>query len=95
MVRCFRQKKDWGVGLVDELVALDRVIERAVEWCRNLLALPSEAMTSTRCLARADLVSIFETDLEPELEHVIAGWWSKETQSTLHALAEGLGKKVG
>ena len=62
---------------------------------RCLLALPPDAMTSTRRLARADLAALFEADLEPELQRVIAGWWSSETQATLRALAERLGKKTG
>jgi len=81
--------------LVDELVALDRVVERAVEWCQRLLALPADAMTGTRRLARADLSVIFEADLQPELQSVVEGWWSPEAQRTLHALAERLGKKTG
>jgi Delta3-Delta2-enoyl-CoA isomerase len=84
-----------GVGLVDELAALEQVVERAVGWCQRLLALPAEAMRSTRRLARAELVAIFEKDLEQELERVIASWWSPETQGTLRALVERLGKKVG
>ena len=84
-----------GVGLVDELAALDRVVERAVEWCRRLLGLPPEAMTSTRREARADSVALFEADLEPELQRVIATWWSPETQGALRALAERLGKRAG
>ncbi len=88
-------KEALRVGLVDELVAVERVVDRAVVWCQRLLALPAEAMTSTRRLARADLVGIFEVDLEPELQRVIAGWWSSETQATLRALAERLGKKTG
>ncbi len=84
-----------ALGLVDELVAPERVADRGVGWCQSLLALPAEAMTLTRRLARADLVSIFEDDLEPELQRVIAGWWSPETQRTLRALVERLRKKTG
>lgn len=83
------------LGAVDELAPAEQTIERALEWCQRLLALPPEAMTSTRRLARADLAGIFEADLEPEMERVIAGWWSPETQSTLRALVERLRKKVG
>jgi len=82
------------IGMVDEGVALERVIDRAVERCQRLLALPADAMTSTRRLARADLVAIFEADLDPELRRVIAGWWSPETQGTLRALVERLRKKT-
>ena len=91
----FPPQEALSIGLVDELVALDRVVERAIEWCQRLLALPPDAMAGTRRLARADLAAIFEADLEPELQRVIAGWWSPETQRTLRALAERLGKSVG
>jgi enoyl-CoA hydratase/carnithine racemase len=87
-----REARD--VGLVDELAPIERTVERGVEWCQRLLALPMEAMTGTRRLARADLVAIFEADLEPELQRVIAGWWSTETQGTLRALVQRLGKKA-
>jgi len=82
-------------GMVDELVPLERVTEQALDRCRNLIALPPDAMSGTRRLARADLAAIFQADLEPELEMVIATWWSSETQSTLRALVERLGKKTG
>src|SRR5258706_4234362 len=56
----FSPQEALDVGLVDELVPLERVVERALEWCRRLLALPPDAMTGTRRLARADLTAIFE-----------------------------------
>jgi enoyl-CoA hydratase/carnithine racemase len=81
------------VGLVDELTAIERGVERAIEWCNGLLALPRHAMARTRRQARADLVRFFDHDLEPELEEVIASWWSDEAQSTLRALATQLGRR--
>jgi 3,2-trans-enoyl-CoA isomerase len=82
------------VGLVDDLVPLERVVDRAREWCERVLALPAEAMNLTRRDARADLCAIFEKDLEPELKWVTERWWSPSTQATLRALAERLGKKA-
>ena len=82
------------LGLVDELTPPETVVERALEWCQRLIALPAEAMTSTRGRARADLVAIFKSNLEPELQYVIESWWSPSTQATLRALAERLGKKA-
>jgi Delta3-Delta2-enoyl-CoA isomerase len=84
-----------GFGMIDEVVAMEKVVDRAVERCQRLLALPAEAMASTRRLARADLVAIFAADLEPELQRVVASWWSAETQESLRALVERLGKKAG
>ncbi len=83
-----------AVGLVDEVVPPDQVIDRAVQWCKGLLALPGEAMSTTRREARADMVEYFERNTESELEGVAASWWSAETQNVLHALTAKLGKKV-
>jgi Delta3-Delta2-enoyl-CoA isomerase len=81
------------IGLIDELASADQVIERALEWCKSRLALPAEAMSVTRREARADLVEVFGRDMDPELQKVTAAWWHPETQSTLRALVEKLGKK--
>lgn len=79
-------------GLVDELVAPDRVVDRTLAWCRNLLAVPPRAMLDTRCRARSDLVALFEHPDE-ELRNAVDAWWSEETQTTLRMVAERLSKK--
>ncbi|MBV8051309.1 MAG: enoyl-CoA hydratase/isomerase family protein, partial [Acidobacteriaceae bacterium] len=83
-----------AAGLVDHLAPPDDVIGRAVQWCENLLALPREAMTMTRRIARADLTTYFEQDLESEVQKVTASWWASETQSVMHGIAARLGKKT-
>ena len=82
-----------GAGLIDEVAPPEQVIERAIQWCESLLALPAEAMALTRRQARADLAAYFEQNLEPEIEKVTASWWAAETQKALQALASRLGKK--
>lgn len=91
--RLLASREALAAGMVDEVVPLEQVVERARQWCGSILALPPEAMAGTRRLARADLVAVFEANLEPELEGVIAAWWSSETQATLRALVERLKKK--
>lgn len=81
------------VGLVDELAAPERVIERAVEWCRSLLALPPRAMAATRGLARADLAALFAEETGAEIEGVLEDWFGEETQRTLRGLMERLAAK--
>ncbi|MFL6194517.1 MAG: enoyl-CoA hydratase/isomerase family protein [Thermoanaerobaculia bacterium] len=83
------------VGLVDELAAPDRVVERAVEWCNNLLALPPQAMTLTRRLARADLAALLEAGNDAEVSTVLDWWFSGETQAVLRKVVEMLTKKKG
>src|SRR3984893_3154199 len=81
------------VGLVDELIPPERVVERAVAWCPRLLVLPPQAMTATRHRSRADLAALFDQGIERELDDVNANWWSEEAQTVLRALAEKLKKK--
>jgi len=87
-------KEALTAGLVDELAPANEVIDRAIQWCKTLLALPPEAMTTTRRIARGDLIAYFEQNLEPEVQKVIASWWSLETQSVLQGIAAKLGKKT-
>lgn len=81
------------IGMVDELVPSERVVERAIEWCRSLLALPPKAMTATRSTARADLAALFEEGTEAEVAGVLDDWFSTETQGILRGLVERLAKK--
>ncbi|HKI00630.1 MAG TPA: enoyl-CoA hydratase/isomerase family protein [Thermoanaerobaculia bacterium] len=83
-----------GIGLVDELVPPERVVERAVEWCNGLLALPPQAMAITRFEARADLVALFD-NTEAELADLVDIWFSEETQGVLRSVVERLTKKKG
>jgi Delta3-Delta2-enoyl-CoA isomerase len=77
------------IGLLDELVPAEGVVERAIGWCRSLLALPPEAMSITRRKARADLVGLF--DFSPgELDQMVEAWWSPEAQTMLHGVVERL-----
>jgi enoyl-CoA hydratase/carnithine racemase len=82
-------------GLVDELVPPERVVNRAVEWCNSLLALPPQAMAATRRLARGDLLELCNRSFESELQQVITNWWSEEVQATLYGLADRLAQKSG
>lgn len=81
------------LGLVDELAPPDRVIERAIEWCQSLVALPPGAMSATRRLARSGLASLFAEGNEAELAGLVDQWFSEETQGALRALVGRLKRK--
>ncbi|MGA7908163.1 MAG: enoyl-CoA hydratase/isomerase family protein [Candidatus Sulfotelmatobacter sp.] len=81
------------IGMVEELAPAERVVERAVEWCQSLLALPQQAMLTTRAQTRADLTALFAQGVEREIAGVVEMWWNPETQAALHAFVEKLGKK--
>ncbi len=82
------------IGLVDELVDPAEVIARAVDWAQGILGLPSNAMSSTRAFARAELGELFELAGEEEIEDVVEVWFSAETQAALRALVERLAQRA-
>ncbi|HYO16147.1 MAG TPA: enoyl-CoA hydratase/isomerase family protein [Thermoanaerobaculia bacterium] len=81
------------VGLVDELAPPEQVIARAVEHGQRLLALPPQAMSETRRVARAGLVRLLDEAGEEEVELVLRYWFSDETQTTLRGLVEKMAAK--
>lgn len=81
------------IGLVDELVPADRVVERAIEWAEGIINLPPNAMSQTRKEARADLVRLMEVGLASEKELLVGNWFSEETQGMLRAIVERMKKK--
>jgi len=81
------------IGLVDELVPAEAVVERALERCRDLLKLPPKAMLATRELCRRDLVQAFAKQEERTYEKFVNDWFGSETQGAMRALVERLKKK--
>jgi enoyl-CoA hydratase/carnithine racemase len=82
-----------AIGLVDDLVAPERVVERAVEIARDYVALPPTAMRRTRELARRDLGAIFDHEQRATWQSFVDDWFSAETQAALHALVARLTSK--
>ncbi len=87
-------ERAYAIGLVDELADdPDAVVARAIEWCNEHLALPRQAMLTTRAMVRADLHAIFTDSSEFGVEKFVDIWFQESTQSTLRALVERLTKR--
>jgi enoyl-CoA hydratase/carnithine racemase len=83
------------VGLVDELAPPEQVVERALDWCRTLLALPRGPMLTTRARARQDLRALVVRGDEGEIDALVEDWFGDETQAALQALVARLREKSG
>jgi len=81
------------IGLVDEVVAVDDVLARALAWCRQHLALPPLAMSNTRRFARSDLAELMGDARRFPSSDFAALWFGEETQGVLRALVEKLKSK--
>jgi enoyl-CoA hydratase/carnithine racemase len=80
------------IGFVDELVDVDQVVPRALNWLQDLLRLPPQAMSATRRLARRDLTETFADPRKWLLDEFAEAWFSDETQSVLKNLVARLKK---
>lgn len=79
------------IGMVDEVVAADQVVERALTWLQPLLQLPPVAMNATRLAARTDLgLAMISTE---DVRVMTDYWFSDETQATMQRLVDQLGRK--
>ena len=79
-----------ALGLVDEVVEPDQVVERARSWLQTHLALPAHAMQATRELCRNELGAWFDDPVALDIDAFVEGWFAESTQATLHQLVERL-----
>jgi len=78
------------IGLVDELVPAEAVLDRTLEFLEGLLAMPPVAMNTTRLTGKADLVRALAT--ADDVETTTEAWFSAETQVAMQALVDSLKK---
>ncbi|MDA3913084.1 enoyl-CoA hydratase/isomerase family protein [Oleiagrimonas sp.] len=81
------------IGMVDALAPVEEVVTRASLWMRELLSLPTRAMSTTRAMARADLTAAFADIDALSVDDFLDGWFNEETQRVLHALVASLKEK--
>ncbi len=82
-----------AIGFVDELVATDLVVPRAIAWLTELLKLPPHAMSETRRIARADIAAMFADQSARSVDDILEVWYAPEAQGVLHALVARLKSK--
>jgi len=77
-------------GLVDRVVAIDRVVPVALEWAHGIAALPPEACAATRRTVRAELMESFHNVDATLFEYMTDVWFGCETQAAMQALVQRL-----
>lgn len=82
-----------ALGLVDELVAEEAVLDRTLAWAREQLAQPPIAARWARDVAREPLFAALDhrEEFDPH-EALVDMWFSDETQAALKALVASLKK---
>ena len=82
-----------AAGLVDQVVAPEEVIPKAIDWCRETLKLPQTALHTTRNSLRADYAVLFDNLASATETEMTAVWFSEETQKVLKDLMAQLAAK--
>jgi 3,2-trans-enoyl-CoA isomerase len=80
------------IGFVDELADQGHAVTAAVAWCDKLLALPQQAMNTTRQLAKAAVIQRAQEN-ESYAATATDYWFGDETQATMRALVANLDAK--
>lgn len=84
------------IGFVDELAdSYEETIDRAVKWCAMHAALPPTAMSRTRSIIRADLITHYDDLTQADVDLFTEVWFSEETQRVMGQVLERLSKKSG
>ena len=81
------------IGFVDKLAEPGAVVEDALNWCRQHVALPPIAMRETRRIARKSLSGLFDDPDQLGLEDFVEHWFHDTTQATLNQLVASLKSK--
>ena len=76
------------LGLLNEIVEKDQVVERTFEWLGELVQLPPNAMNLTRLTAKSELNDWFDNELGQFTTSFADGWFSDEVQSRMKYIAE-------
>jgi len=77
-------------GLVDDVVALDRVVEAARTWCEQVVSVPLSALSETRTRLRADLVGMIERHRDQDTRRLAHAWFEPELQAAMKQLVARL-----
>ena len=80
-------------GLVDELVPLDQVLERAEKKMQHYMKADQEILINTKKKLRKPLLDTLDVDAEESIKEAIPLWWKPEIRAKMKAYVESFSKK--
>ena len=86
-------KEALASGLVDELVPLDMVLERAEKQMKHYLKVNQEILINTKKKLRKHLWDKLELNAENSLKEASILWWKPEIRSKMKAYVESFTNK--
>jgi len=86
-------KEALAAGLVDELVPLDNVLERAEKQMRHYLKADQEILVNTKAKLRKHLLDKLDLNAENSLKEANDLWWKPEIRAKMVAYVESFSSK--
>ncbi|MBT3993052.1 MAG: enoyl-CoA hydratase/isomerase family protein [Gammaproteobacteria bacterium] len=80
----------YEIGFINELVDMDQVVPRSIEWLEHLVSLPAIAMNSTRMNAKSDLNDLIDKELIMMGNKFSDNWFSDEVQIRMKEIVKSL-----
>lgn len=80
-------------GLVDELVPLDQVLDRAEKKMQHYMKADQEILINTKKKLRKSLLDTLDVDAEESIKEAIPLWWKPEIRAKMKAYVESFSKK--
>ena len=90
--RAYRPDDALRLGLIDEIVEPDRVLERALEVARELAEVPRRTYALTKGMVRAPSVDAADRGAVATDEAIKAAWNSDEVRAAIRRRIESLGR---
>jgi len=83
-----------AIGLVEQVVPPEQVVEQAIAWVRDLAGAPAYAVRATRLAARRDLIAVVRRLAAIDTDRFPEEWFRPEVQAGLKAMVEQLSAKA-
>lgn len=91
--KLFSPEEAMKVGLVDELVSLNRIQNLALKQLKRVTQFEKNAWQATKLNLRKDLISSFSGDNKEVIDQVLEQWWKPSTRAILKTIIDNLTQK--
>ncbi|NGM72586.1 enoyl-CoA hydratase/isomerase family protein [Sphingobacterium sp. SGL-16] len=91
--KLFKPSEAKEIGLVDEVVAFNRIQNLAMRKIKSLTQFEKNAWRTSKLNFRAHLIAEFEKDQTETIRQVLEQWWRPSTRAILKTIIENLTQK--
>lgn len=93
--KLFKPAEALEIGLVDEIVAFNRIQNAAMRKIKSLTQFEKNAWTTSKLNFRKELISELQKDQTQTINQVLDQWWRPSTRAILKTIIDNLTQKKG